>query len=159
MSAMGERIQAVYEKGNYRAGEYSNDMELKFRGVPVVMLDPASLKRIGTTWSYSFKSDPSESGQQPVEPVEPVSVTFEVLGEERGEHTGWKIQSGKDRPQSQRTSRESITSQKAWELVEARRLGWHQLGAQGIRRRERARVEHNHGECNEDDHVESRRVG
>jgi len=42
----GERIQAVYEKGNYRAANTQMTWRLKFRGVPVVMLDPASLKRI-----------------------------------------------------------------------------------------------------------------
>ena len=78
----GERVQALYEKGNYRAGEYSNDMELKFRGVSAVMLDPSSLKRIGTTWSYSFNQILQSPGQQAIEPVEPQSVTFEVLGED-----------------------------------------------------------------------------
>ena len=78
----GERIQAVYEKGNYRAGEYSNDMEVKFKGMAAIMLDPASLKRTGTIWSYSFNQILQSPGQQPVEPVEATTVTFEVLGQD-----------------------------------------------------------------------------
>ncbi len=78
----GERIQATSEKGNNRAGERANDMEFKFRGVAIIMVDPASLKRIGTTWSYSFNQIFQVAGEPPIEPQEPVSVTFEVLGEE-----------------------------------------------------------------------------
>ena len=78
----GERIQATYEKGNNRAGERANDIELKFRGVPVIMVDPASLKRVGTTWSYSFNQIFQVAGEAPIRPEEAVTVTFEVLGEE-----------------------------------------------------------------------------
>ena len=78
----GERIQFIFEKGNNRAGERANDMELKFLGVPVIMVDPASLKRVGTTWSYSFKQIFQVAGEAPIAPEESTTVTFEVLGEE-----------------------------------------------------------------------------
>jgi hypothetical protein len=77
-----ERIQTIEEKGSNRAGERANDMEFKFRGVAIVMPDPASLKRVGTTWSYSFNQIFKTAGELPVEPQEPVTVTFELLGEE-----------------------------------------------------------------------------
>ena len=78
----GERIQAISDKGNNRAGERANDVEFKFRGVPIIMVDPASLKRIGTTWSYTFNQIFQVAGEPPIEPEEAVTVTFEVLGEE-----------------------------------------------------------------------------
>jgi len=78
----GERIQAIYEKGNNRAGERANDLELKFKGIPIMMADPASLKRIGTTWSYTFNQIFQVPGEAPIAPEESVTVTFEVLGEE-----------------------------------------------------------------------------
>ena len=78
----GERIQNIYDKGNNRAGERANDVELKLKGVATIMVDPASLKRIGTTWSYTFNQIFTVAGEPPIEPEESVTVTFEVLGEE-----------------------------------------------------------------------------
>jgi hypothetical protein len=78
----GERIKVTYDKGNNRAGERANDVELKFKGVPIIMVDPASLKRPGTTWSYTFNQIFQVAGEAPIEPEESVTVTFEVLGEE-----------------------------------------------------------------------------
>jgi hypothetical protein len=78
----GERIQIVYEKGNNRAGENVNDFGSKFRNIPILLVDPASLKRKGTVWSYSFYQVFQVPGQAAIEPPEPVTVNFEVLGEE-----------------------------------------------------------------------------
>src|SRR5258706_4535836 len=41
----GEKIQEIDERGNNRAGERANDIEFKFRGVAIAMVDPASFKR------------------------------------------------------------------------------------------------------------------
>lgn len=77
-----ERIQIVYEKGNNRAGELANEFGSKFKNVPVVIVEPAGLNRKGTTWSYSFYQFFQVPGQQVIEPPDPVTVNFEVLGEE-----------------------------------------------------------------------------
>ena len=78
----GERVQIIYEKGNNRAGELANDFESKFRNVPIVIVEPSGLKRAGTTWSNSFHQVFQVAGQPPIEPEEPVTVNFEVFGEE-----------------------------------------------------------------------------
>ena len=78
----GERVQINYEKGNNRAGNLANDIELKFLGTAVALLDPASLTRHGTKWSYSFKQVFTVPGQRPIEPEEPITINFEALGDE-----------------------------------------------------------------------------
>jgi hypothetical protein len=77
-----ERIQIIYEKGNNRAGELANEFGSKFKNIPVLMVEPASLKRKGSVWSYSFYQFFQVSGQPAIEPPDPVTVNFEVLGEE-----------------------------------------------------------------------------
>lgn len=78
----GERIQIVYEKGNNRAGELANEFGSKFKNVPILLVEPASLKRKGTTWSYSFYQVFQVAGESPIEPPDPITVNLEVLGEE-----------------------------------------------------------------------------
>jgi hypothetical protein len=77
-----ERVQLVYEKGSNRAGQIANDFESNFTGPSVLMVDPASLQRKGTTWSYSFKQVFHVAGQPPIAPDETSTVGFQTMGEE-----------------------------------------------------------------------------
>jgi len=79
----GERIQINYEKGSNRAQDLANDIELRFKNTAVALLEPASLLRRGTKWSYSFNQVFTVAGQRPIEPEEPITINFEALGEEQ----------------------------------------------------------------------------
>jgi hypothetical protein len=78
----GERIQLVDERTENRIDGKDNTTEFKFRNVAIAMTDTASLKRKGSTWTYSFYQLFQSPGQLPVAPEEPVIISFEAQGEE-----------------------------------------------------------------------------
>jgi hypothetical protein len=78
----GERMQIIDEKTENMIDGKETTVEFRFRDVATVMIDPASLKRKGSTWSYSFYQMFQSPGQLPAAPEEPVIISFEAQGEE-----------------------------------------------------------------------------
>lgn len=77
-----ERVQIIDEITENRIDGKENTVEFKFRDVAIAMLDPASIKRKGSTWTYSFYQLFKAPGQLPAAPEEPVIISFESQGEE-----------------------------------------------------------------------------
>lgn len=78
----GDRIQIIGEKTENRIDGKETVVEFRFRNVATAMLDPASLKRNGSTWSYSFYQMFTSPGELPAAIEEPVIISFEAQGEE-----------------------------------------------------------------------------
>lgn len=78
----GERLQLISEKADSDIAGQKSTSEFKFRSNSVVVVDPASLARKGTTWQYSFTKVFSRPGDPPAVVDEPTFVTFESQGEE-----------------------------------------------------------------------------
>ena len=76
------RIQIIEEKSENRIEGKLNQVENAFRNSAVFMIDPQSLGRKGTTWSYSFKQSFKHEDLPPVSPETPVTISFTVVGEE-----------------------------------------------------------------------------
>ncbi|HWP43165.1 MAG TPA: hypothetical protein VNO14_08030 [Blastocatellia bacterium] len=78
----GERIQIIHEKTENRIDGKENTTDFKFRNVATAMIDPDSLNRKGSTWSYSFFQLFQAPGQLPAALEEPIIISFESQGEE-----------------------------------------------------------------------------
>jgi hypothetical protein len=77
-----ERVQIIDEKTENRIDGKETTVEFKFRNVATAMIEPASLKRKGSTWTYSFYQLFKSPGELPAAPEEPVIISFESQGEE-----------------------------------------------------------------------------
>jgi hypothetical protein len=75
------RIQIIYEKADNRTEKSHAFVESSFRDVATFMLDPASLSRKGTTWSYNFDQSFRIDNEPPAR-MDPSMITFEAQGEE-----------------------------------------------------------------------------
>lgn len=75
------RIQILYEKADNRTEKSHAIVTSSFRTVATFMLDPASLARKGTTWSYTFDQT-FEMDKEPPARMDPSTITFEAQGEE-----------------------------------------------------------------------------
>ena len=76
------RIQIVAEKTNNNIQGQATEFEHVFNNTAVLMTDPQSLGRKGTTWSYSFRQIIRLPGNPEVRPEEPITIVFTVEGEE-----------------------------------------------------------------------------
>jgi hypothetical protein len=76
------RIKILDEKTVNQVREQAATFENTYKGVPYVIVDPATLEKKGSTWSYSFNQTILQANQLPVKPAEPVIINCEMLGEE-----------------------------------------------------------------------------
>jgi hypothetical protein len=75
------RVQIIYEKADNRTEKSHALVESSFRDVATFMLDPASLSRKGTTWSYNFDQTFRIDNEPPAR-MDPSTLSFEAQGEE-----------------------------------------------------------------------------
>jgi hypothetical protein len=75
------RVQIIYEKADNRTEKGSSIGDTSFRNVATFMVDPASLGRKGTTWSYGFDVTFQRPNEQPLK-TDAVTISFETQGEE-----------------------------------------------------------------------------
>jgi hypothetical protein len=75
------RIQIIYEKADNRTEKGSSIGDTSFRNVATFMVDPASLGRKGTTWSYGFDVTFQRPNEPPLK-TDAVTINFETQGEE-----------------------------------------------------------------------------
>jgi hypothetical protein len=75
------RIQIISEKVDNRTEKGASIVETVFRDATNYMVDPTSLLRKGTTWSYSF-TQKFQLGSDPPVLTEPTTISFESQGEE-----------------------------------------------------------------------------
>jgi hypothetical protein len=78
----GERVQLISEKTDSDIEGQKSGSEFKYRENSVAMVDPASLERKGTTWTYAFSKIFTRPGDAPAVVDEPTFVKFEAQGEE-----------------------------------------------------------------------------
>jgi hypothetical protein len=76
----GERVRLLSQKTRNDIEAIQHRSDWKMRGDSVAMIDPESLERKGSTWSYSFILTLQKGEEQPVSPEEPFYVFFETMG-------------------------------------------------------------------------------
>lgn len=75
-------IQIISEVVDNRTEKGASKVEAKFREATNFFVDPASLQRKGTTWSYTFTQQFHLNPGEPPVVSEPTTVNFETQGEE-----------------------------------------------------------------------------
>jgi hypothetical protein len=78
----GERVQIISDQTNNRIEDRQHLVTAKFATVSTAMPETASLLRQGSTWAYSFHQTYETAGEPPRSPNEPITINFEVQGEE-----------------------------------------------------------------------------
>lgn len=76
----GERVIILSEKTESNIAGQQSAMELEFRENAVMMSDPQSIAKTGTTWTQGFRQVILNPGQPPARSNELTIVTFEVAG-------------------------------------------------------------------------------
>lgn len=78
----GERVRLLAYQTRNDIDATQHRSQWNMRGEAIAMIDPASLERKGSTWSYSFVLTLQTGNEQPVTPEEPFYVFFETMGSE-----------------------------------------------------------------------------
>jgi hypothetical protein len=76
----GERIRILSEKNETRVEERQTVNENLFRPNTVIMVDPAALAQVGSTWTVAFTQTFQSPGEPKATLPDPTIVTFTVLG-------------------------------------------------------------------------------
>jgi len=78
----GNIVRILSEKTESNVAGQPSAMDFEYRDNSVMMTDPQSLSRKGTTWSHAFRTVYHNAGQPPSRRDVPTVISFEVAGAE-----------------------------------------------------------------------------
>ncbi|HVF88638.1 MAG TPA: hypothetical protein VNH22_01145 [Blastocatellia bacterium] len=76
------RVKIIAENTDNRVQDRQTRVDMIFNQEGTFMVEPAALKRSGTTWSYKFNTTLTNPGEPPAKLPEPITLVFTVKGEE-----------------------------------------------------------------------------
>lgn len=76
----GERVQILSEKTESNIEGQQSVVEFAYRENSVMMADPKSISRTGTTWTHAFRQVTHTPGQPPARSDDLTLIAFEVAG-------------------------------------------------------------------------------
>lgn len=76
----GGVVQILSEKTESNVTGQQSNVEFEYREGSVMMSDPESLSRTGTTWTHTFRTVFHNAGKPPARSDVPTAITFEVGG-------------------------------------------------------------------------------
>lgn len=78
----GNIVRILSEKTESNIAGQLSAMDFDYRENSVMMTDPQSLSRKGTTWTHAFRTVMHKTGEPPVRGDTPTVIVFEVVGPE-----------------------------------------------------------------------------
>lgn len=78
----GSIVHILSEKTESNIAGQKSSVDFDYRENSVMMVDPSSLLRKGTTWTHAFRSTFHNPGQPPARSDTPTVISFEVVGPE-----------------------------------------------------------------------------
>jgi hypothetical protein len=78
----GERVQILSEKADTNVKGERSTSDHKYRENSLIMSEPGSISRKGSTWQHAFTQTLQRPGEQPTTGDAPIIITFEVIGPE-----------------------------------------------------------------------------
>jgi hypothetical protein len=78
----GERVQIISEKADTNVKGERSTADHQYRENSVIMSEPGSISRKGSTWQHAFNQILQRPGEQPTRSDAPTIIIFEVIGPE-----------------------------------------------------------------------------
>lgn len=78
----GAKVQILSERNETNVTGQQSSSDLQFRENAIMMEDPQSISRKGTTWQHAWRQVFQRPGEQPSQADVPTIIIFEVLGPE-----------------------------------------------------------------------------
>lgn len=76
----GDRVQILSEKTESNIAGQQSSVDFEYRENSVMMADPQSISRKGTTWTHAFRQVINSPGQPPARVDDLTFIAFEVMG-------------------------------------------------------------------------------